>query len=166
MSERKNVSLENPKNLSYNNMDNKFVMTKIRSKNSNYLTSLGRKAKGEATPKVANIITLYNKGKISQVETAENMIIKLITTKTEKQKLSTFKQYDKLVSKYETKEPLNVRLDEKKKIRVVKTKAVKTIVKAFKKHLEPKVEFKNLNKAQNQIIFNLDNIKNHKLALE
>ena len=39
----------------------------------------GRKAKGIITPKVGNIITLYNQGKISQIETAENpsTIVKL-----------------------------------------------------------------------------------------
>ena len=40
-------------------------MTKTRERNSNYLTYLGRKAKGEATPKVGKIITLYNQSKIS-----------------------------------------------------------------------------------------------------
>ena len=32
-----------------------------------------------------NIITLYNQGIITQVETAENMITKLVNAKTEKQ---------------------------------------------------------------------------------
>ena len=60
---------------------NKIIMpktlSKSREKNSDYLTMLGRKAKGQITPKVANFITLYTQGKISQVETAENMIIKV-----------------------------------------------------------------------------------------
>ena len=64
-------------------------MSKIRLNNSDYLTSLGRRAKGEATPKVAKIIKLYNQSKISQLQTAENIIIKLITAKTEKQQQST-----------------------------------------------------------------------------
>ena len=65
-------------------------MTKTRERNSNYLISLGRKAKGEATPKVGKIITLYNQSKISQLQTAENVIIKLITAKTEKEQKSAF----------------------------------------------------------------------------
>lgn len=90
-------------------------LSKSREKNSDYLTMLGRRAKGQITPKVSNIITLCNQGKISQVETAENMIIKLTAAKTEKQQTSVFKQYDKLITKHETKEPLNKRLAEKKK---------------------------------------------------
>ena len=74
-------------------------MTKIRERNSNYLISLGRRATGEATPKVNQIITLYNQSKISQLQTAENIINKLITAKTEKQHKSIFKQYDKLIDK-------------------------------------------------------------------
>ena len=53
--------------------------TKTRERNFNYLLSLGRRAKGEATPKVSKSITLYNQSKISQLQTAENIIIKLIT---------------------------------------------------------------------------------------
>ena len=75
---------------------------------------LGRKAKGTITPNVGNIITLYTQGKISQVETAENMIIKLLNSKTDEQQQSVFKQYDKLIGKSETKEPLSKRLVEKK----------------------------------------------------
>ena len=116
------ISLKKIKNLSYNNMD-KFSMTKTRERNSNYLTSLGRRAKGEATPKVGKLITLYNQGKIAQLQTAENPILKLINAKTDKQLKSAFKQIDKVVDKYETKEPLNKRLVEKKQI---KTKAIRT----------------------------------------
>ena len=78
-------------------------MTKTRERNSNYLISLGRRAKGEATPKVNKIITLYNQSKISQLQTAENIIIKLITAKTEKQQQSAFKQYEKLVKNIKIK---------------------------------------------------------------
>ena len=66
-------------------------MTKTRERNAAYLISLGRKAKGEATAKINKIITLYNQSKISQVQTAENIIRKLITAKTEKQQKSAFK---------------------------------------------------------------------------
>ena len=46
----KNISLEIYKNLNNNNM------TKIRERNFNYLLSLGRRAKGEATPKVNKLL--------------------------------------------------------------------------------------------------------------
>ena len=104
-------SLEKNKNLMYNNM------TKTRERNFKYLLSLGRKAKGEATVKVNKIITLYNQGKISQIQTAENIIRKLITAKTEKEQKSAFKQYEKIVDKYQANEPLNKRLTDKKEMR-------------------------------------------------
>ena len=78
-------------------------MTKTRERNSNYLTSLGRRATGEATPTVGKIITFYNQSKISQLQTAENIIIKLITAKTEKQQQSAFKQYEQLVKNIKIK---------------------------------------------------------------
>ena len=92
-------------------------MTKTRERNAAYLISLGRKAKGEATAKINKIITLYNQSKISQVQTAENIIRKLITAKTEKQQKSAFKKYDKIVDKYKANEPLNKRLEEAKTIK-------------------------------------------------
>ena len=112
-SKRKNSLeiLQKHKNLSNNNM------SKIRLTNTDYLISLGRRVKGEATPKVNKIITLYNQSKISQLQTAENIIIKLITAKTEKQQQSTLKQFDQLIEKHKDKEPLNKRLVEKKQIK-------------------------------------------------
>ena len=145
-------SLEKNKNLMYNNM------TKLRESNFKYLLSIARKAKGEATVKVNKILTLYNQGKISQIQTAENIINKLTSSKTDKEQKSAFKKYDKIVDKYQANEPLNKRLVEKKQI---KKTAAKSIIKAFTKYLEPKIEFKNLNKAQNQIIFNLEHIKGY-----
>ena len=112
----KNISLQKYKNLNNNNN-----MTKIRERNSNYLLPLGRRAKGEATPKVNQIITLYNQSKISQLQTAENIIIKLITAKIEKEQNSAFNKYDKIVDKYKANEPLNKRLTDKKEMRKKKT---------------------------------------------
>ena len=98
------------------NLSNNIMISKTRERKSNYLLSLGRRAKGEATPKVSKIITLYNQSKISQLQTAEKIILKLITAKTEKQQKSSFKQYDKLIEKNKDKEPLNKRLVEKKQV--------------------------------------------------
>ena len=126
----KNISLEKNKNLMYNNM------TKTRERNLKYLLSLGRKAKGEATVKVNKILTLYNQGKISQIQTAENIINKLTSSKTDKKQKSAFKKYDKIVDKYQANEPLNKRLVEKKQ---VKKTAVKSIITGFRKFLEPKI---------------------------
>ena len=124
-------------NLSYN-----IMVTKTRSKNTNYLLSLRRRAKGEATTaKVDKIIELYSQSKISQVQTAENIINKLTASKTEKEQKSAFKKYDKIVNKYKENEPFNKRLVEKKQI---KKTAAKTIIKAFKKKLEPKDRIQKL----------------------
>ena len=89
---------------------NKTSMTKNREKQSNYLMTLGRKAKGDITPEVAKVIELYNLGKISQVQTAENMILTLLNAKTERKLKSAIRKYNKLIGKHETQEPLNVRL--------------------------------------------------------
>jgi len=49
-------------------------MTKIRIKNTKYLNTLGRNARGDAEAKVNEVIKLYREGKVSQISTAENMI--------------------------------------------------------------------------------------------
>ena len=84
------------------------------------------------------------------------MILDLILSKNIRQQKATAKKYDKFITKHQGNQPLNIRLTQKKEI---KNKAARTILKAFKKHFEPKVQFKNLNKAQNQIEFNLNHIK-------
>ena len=128
-------SLEKNKNLMYNNM------TKLRESNFKYLLSIARKAKGEATVKVNKILTLYNQSKISQVQTAENIIKKLINTNTEKEEKKVLKQYDKLINKYQANEPLNKRLVEKKQ---VKNKQANKIIKLYRNTLK----FKVVNKQQ------------------
>ena len=104
----KNISLEKNKNLLYNNM------TKLRESNFKYLLSIARKAKGEATAKVNEITTLYKLSKISNITTAENIIRKLINNNTEKEEKKILKQYNKLISKYESNQPLNIRLRQAK----------------------------------------------------
>ena len=51
-----------------------IIMNKNILRNSEYLERLGRRAKGEATPKVGKILELYNLRKLSQLQTAENAI--------------------------------------------------------------------------------------------
>ena len=55
-------------------------MKKNILRNSEYLERLGRRAKGEATPKVGKILELYNLRKVSQLQTAENAIKLLVST--------------------------------------------------------------------------------------
>ena len=83
------TSLEKNKNLMYNNM-----VSKTRNKNTNFLLALFRKSKGQSTTeKVDKIIELYRESKISQVQTAENLIKLLLTAETEKEKKSASKKY-------------------------------------------------------------------------
>jgi len=66
-------SLENSniKNLNYN-------MSTARARNSKYLNTLGRNARGDTEGKVKEVIELYSASKIPQLSTAENMILDLI----------------------------------------------------------------------------------------
>ena len=87
----------NIKNLGYN-------MTKTRSRNTKYLITLGRNARGDAEDKVNEVINLYREGKIPQIQTAENIIIYLIyNMKNKRQQKSTTKRYDKLIEKHKKK---------------------------------------------------------------
>ena len=79
------VTAEN--NLSYNSM------SKIRIKNTKYLNTLGRGARGDAEAKVNEVIKLYRDGKVSQISTAENMILDLIyNTRNQRQQKATTKK--------------------------------------------------------------------------
>ena len=88
---------------------NVIIMNKNILRNSQFLESLGRKSKGEATPKVAKIIELYKLRKISQRETVSNVILKLISKDPKEQKKG-FKQADKIIEKHKDVAPLNQRL--------------------------------------------------------
>ena len=108
MAEREKYnSLENNKNLGYN-------MTKSRIRNTKYLITLGRNARGDAEAKVNEIIKLYSENKIPQLQTAENIIIDLIYNKHKK---SVSKRYDKLVEKHKANEPLDKILTHKKEMK-------------------------------------------------
>jgi hypothetical protein len=82
-----------------NNLISKpIIMNKNISKNSDFLKQLGRKATGEAKTQIDKVIELYNARKVSQVETAENVINKLIN-KDPKIQASGFKQAEKITEK-------------------------------------------------------------------
>ena len=71
-------------------------MSKIRIKNTKYLNTLGRNARGDAVEKVNEVIKLYRDGKVPQISTAENMILNLIyNTKNQRQQKATTKKYEK-----------------------------------------------------------------------
>ena len=73
-------------------------MTKIRIKNTKYLNTLGRNARGDAEAKVNEVIKLYREGKVSQISSAENMILDLIyNTKNQRQQKATTKNMRNLL---------------------------------------------------------------------
>ena len=61
--------------------------------------------------------------------------LRAITPKTEKR---IFKQYDKLISKYENNEPLNVRMQKAKELKAQKTSAVSKIQAAYRRKKKDK----------------------------
>jgi hypothetical protein len=73
-------------------------------------------AKPEVKNKITNVIDLYSSRKIANFTTAENMIIKLkiadpkVRDANPNSTKKAYQKYDKLVAKYESLEPLNVRV--------------------------------------------------------
>ena len=69
-------------NLNYNmNLNYDTNISKARLSNIKYLTTLSRNAKGDTQEKVKEVIKLYSESKISQISSAENMILDLILSK-------------------------------------------------------------------------------------
>ena len=87
-------------NLGYN-----MTISKARLSNIKHLNKLSKIARGDAIPKVNQIIKLYSENKINQIRTAEEMIIDLIyNMKNKKKQASITKKYDKLRDTHKTKE--------------------------------------------------------------
>ena len=108
-------------------------MSKSRIRNIKYLNTLSRNARGETESKVKEVIRLYSETKISQITTAENIIVDLLFNKNKK---SVSKKYDKFITKHQGNQPLNIRLTQKKE---VKNKAASKIIKLYKNTLNFKV---------------------------
>ena len=64
--------------------------------------------------KVQNIINLYSDRKIAQFTTADNLIRKLTTAKTDKEKTKAEKNYNKIYDKHKNKEQLGQRMTQAK----------------------------------------------------
>ncbi len=100
-------------------------------------------AKADIKPYVSNIVDTYKDRKISNITTAENMILKLRTIQAST-KNKVLKQYDKLIKKYENNEPLNVRMkvnqekNTEKRVVVKKPNAAGKIQKLFKSFIKSK----------------------------
>ena len=112
-------------------------MSKIVKRNVKFLNGFIANSKVDIKDSVKTIIQLYEDRKISNITTAENMILKLRTIKPSTRD-KTMKQHEKLIAKYQHNEPLNVRMQvnlEKnieKKVIVKKTSAADKIRKQFK----------------------------------
>lgn len=121
-----------------------YIMTKALKYNIRVLEGMINRGKQSVKDKVKQLTDLYKDRTISNFTTAANMIDKLraITPKTEKR---IFKQYDKLISKYENNEPLNVRMQKAKELKAQKTSAVSKIQAAYRRK----------KKAQQTFIFSM-----------
>ena len=112
-------------------------MTKTIQRNIMFLEGFITNSKSDIKDNVKTIVQLYKDRKISNLTTAENMIINLRTIRPST-KIKTMKQYDKLIQKYQQNEPLNVRMQAtktkniEKKVVVKKTHAADKIRKLYK----------------------------------
>ena len=79
-------------------------MTKTIQRNIMFLEGFITNSKADIKDNVKTIVQLYKERKISNLTTAENMIIKLRTIQPS-DKNKTMKQYDKLINKYQQIEP-------------------------------------------------------------
>ena len=104
--------------LNENKISSNYIMTKALKYNIRFLEAMANRSKQSVKDKVQQLADLYKERRISNITTASNMIDKLraITPKTEKRVL---KQFDKLIAKYENKEPLNVRMQQAKEARIL-----------------------------------------------
>jgi hypothetical protein len=97
-------------------------MNKNIKRNFDYLTRLGKNAKGvETKEKVNNLIAWYGERKIAQLSTAEQMILGLLKANTKSLQKSANKKYDKIVEKNEDNEPLAKRIADSRYVQQVDT---------------------------------------------
>jgi hypothetical protein len=91
-------------------------MNKNLRSNVKFLQGFLRTAKPEVKDKIHTLVDLYQSRKISNLTTAENMIMKLkaadpkVRDANPNSTKKAYQKYDKLVAKYESLEPLNVRV--------------------------------------------------------
>ena len=131
MSQKEKINTDIEIKISYNNM------SKNIKRNIAYLEGFITNSKTSIKDNVKTLVQLYKDRKISNLTTAENMIIKLRTIQPSTQN-KIMKQYDKMIQKYQQNEPLNVRMkvnktiNIEKKVVIKKTKAADKIRKIFK----------------------------------
>ena len=108
-----------------------YNMNNTIKKNVQYLEASLSYAKADVKPFIRNIIELYKDRKIANITTAENMILQLRTIDPWTNK-TTLKRYEKLVAKYEHKEPVHIRMKATREKNIEKKAAVKKNTAAAK----------------------------------
>ena len=104
----------NLEGLEENIISKPIYMSKNIKYNISHLKFISKNARGEdVKQKINTIIDLYATRKISQVQTATNNIMNLITNTTVKKKETINKKYEELIEKHKDVEPLGKRLRQK-----------------------------------------------------
>ena len=106
-------------------------MNNTIKKNVQYLEASLSYAKADVKPFIRNVIELYKDRKIANITTAENMLLQLRTIDPWTKK-RTLKRYEKLVAKYEHKEPVHIRMKATREKNIEKKVAVKNNTAAAK----------------------------------
>ena len=110
-----------------------YNMNNTIKKNVQYLEASLSYAKADVKPFIRNVIELYKDRKIANITTAENMLLQLRTIDPWT-KNKTIKRYEKLVAKYEHKEPVHIRM---------KATREKNIEKKVAKRIQQRPKYKN-----------------------
>jgi len=138
------------------------LSSKIRSRNTRYLNTISRDASNNVRDRVVDIINLYKEGKISQMQTAENILLKLLSGDGRTQKAG-IQQYNKTIEKFKQQEPLKQRLEAKSTDRNIKReKAASILGKAVKSYnrrkslLIQRTETQNIDKPLTTVKFHLN----------
>ena len=120
-----------------NNAENNHIkistynMNNTIKKNVQYLEASLSYAKADVKPFIRNVIELYKDRQIANITTAENMLLQLRTIDPWTKK-KTLKRYEKLVAKYEHKEPVHIRMKATREKNIEKKVAVKNNTAAAK----------------------------------
>ena len=138
------------------------MSSKLRSRNTRYLNTISRGASNNVRDRVVDIINLYKEGKISQMQTAENILLKLLSGDGRTQKAG-IQQYNKTIVKFKQQEPLKQRLEAKSTDRNIKReKAASILGKAVKSYNRRKslliqhTETQNTDKPLTTVKFHLN----------
>ena len=91
-------------------MTKKYILKNVKTLESIRDTKQGR-VSNEIMERINVVVELYRDRKISQMDTAINLI-QSISTGTQKEKINALQKYDKVVGKYEKLAPIGERMKE------------------------------------------------------